>query len=96
MDRAYAYIKVNGTADYSIITEVLGPDPTSYWNVGDKRRIGSEYDFSHWAFESSDFEGVFVDEVLEKVIGFIDAKKLDFSKIPEGYEAVIQIAGWHK
>lgn len=96
MDRAYAYIKVNGTEDYSLITDVLGLEPTSFWNVGDKRRNGSEYDFSHWAYQSPEFEGVFLDDVLEKLISFIEVQNLDFSKIPRGYEALIQVAGWHK
>ncbi len=37
-----------------------------------------------------------MDESLEKVVAFIEEKKLDFSSIPDGFTAFISCAGFHE
>ena len=96
MDKNYAYISINGKENTSLVTKSLGIEPTKEWNVGDKRKNGSVYDFSHWEYKLPEFEQEFMEEALRKVIKFIESNKLDFSKVPEGFQAFISCAGWHE
>lgn len=96
MDRNYAYISVNGTGSTLSVTEALRLEPTSEWNVGDKRNNKSCYEFSHWEYKSPEFEQETIDAAILKVVEFIEIKCLDFTKVPDGFQAVISCAGWHE
>ena len=96
MDENYAYISINGKEDVSLVSIALNLEPTDAWNVGDKRKNGSIYDFSHWEYRLPEFEQEFMDESLRKVVEFIEAKKLKFNLIPDGFKAFISCAGFHE
>jgi hypothetical protein len=96
MDKSYAYISVNGKENTALVSKALNLEPTSSWNVGDKRKNGSTYDFSHWEYMLPEFEQEFVDESLENVVAFIEKKQLDFTLIPKDFNAFISCAGWHE
>ena len=96
MDKNYAYISINGKENNSLVSSALNLEPTRSWNVGDKRKNGSIYNFSHWEYKLPEFEQEYMDEALLKVIEFIEKNELDFSKVPEGFEPFISCAGWHE
>ena len=96
MDKNYAYISINGKEDFSLVSKALNLEPTDSWNVGNARRNGSIYDFSHWAYKLPEFEQEFIDEALQSVVSFIEKKQLDFSLIPKGFEAFISCVGSHE
>lgn len=96
MDKNFAYIRIDGTEDVSEITHILKIEPTRSWNVGDKRKNGSVYDFSHWSYERPEFEKEILDEALSEVISFIENKKSLFAKLPSHFSPTIQCVGYHE
>jgi hypothetical protein len=96
MDRNYAYISITGTGNATEITELLGLKPTKSWNVGDSRKQGPPYEFSHWSFESAAFEKDLLDEALEAVVQFIEEKKLNLLQLPQDFQTCIQCVGYHE
>ncbi len=96
MDKNYAYISIKGIEDISLVNNALNIEPTDSWNVGDKRKDGSTYNFSHWEYKLPEFEQEYMDDALEEVVVFIEKQQLDFSKVPDGFEVYISCAGWHE
>jgi len=97
MDKNSASIKVYGLdSDISLVTEALKIEPTKFWSAGDKKKNGSIHEVSLWQFESKEFTQEYMDDSIEKIIDFIQVKKLDFSLIPHGFTPFISCAGWHK
>ena len=78
------------------MSKALNLEPTDSWNLGDTRRNGSVFDFSHWEYRLPEFEQEFMDDALKSVVSFIEKEQLDFSHIPKGFEAFISCAGWHE
>ena len=96
MDKNYAYISINGKEDVSLVSNALNLEPTNAWNVGDKRKNGSIYNFSHWEYRIPEFEQEYMDESLKNVVEFIESKKLKFNLVLDGFEATISCAGFHE
>lgn len=96
MDKSCAYISINGIGKTSSVTDVLGISPTSEWNVGDLRNNGTIHTVAHWEYKVPEFETECMGESLFAVIQFIESAGLDFSEIPEAFEAFISCVGWHK
>jgi Domain of unknown function (DUF4279) len=94
MDRSYAYLRVVGQSSVAGVTDAFGIQPAKSWNVGDKRRNGSVYDFSHW--QTTEFDGQTLDAAVRALVGFIEESRLEFSRLPNGFVATIQCVGHHE
>ena len=96
MEKNYAYISITGTGNTSEVTEFLGLEPTSSWNVGDLRKNASPYEFARWDFKVVAFEKEFLDEALTAVVQFIEENNLQLVRVPAEFEACIQCVGFHE
>ncbi len=96
MDKAFCYIRITGKRDYNIVTAELDLDPTSFWNVGDKRDNGSEYEFSNWSYKSPEFESECMDVSIDKILKFIESRNLNFVGLNSDFEISIQCVGYHE
>ena len=96
MDIARAYIRITGKKNYEIVSSELGIKPTSYWNVGDKRRDGSEYEFSNWSYEDTKFENESIEISIANILNFIESKELNFQSLYPEFDVTIQCVGYHE
>jgi hypothetical protein len=96
MDRAYSYIRITGTLDYNLVSSALNLEPTSFWNVGDKRRNGSIYDFSNWSYRVPEFDSEFVDSSIDNILKFIESKNINFHGLDSDFEVSIQCVAYHQ
>ena len=69
MEKNYAYISITGTGNTSEVTEFLGLEPTSSWNVGDLQKNASPYKFARWDFKVEAFEKDILQDALKSSRG---------------------------
>ena len=50
----YTYFRITGNFNPCEITEKLNLEPYESWNIGDKRKNGSPFDFASWHFGKSE------------------------------------------
>ncbi len=64
----YTYFKISGDFKPEIVTQRLGLMPNKYWNIGDKRKNGTTYDFASWVYGRCDEYDVYVENQMMKTI----------------------------
>ncbi len=64
----YTYFKITGDFNPDIITKRLGLIPCKTWNIGDKRRNGTLFDFALWEFGRCDNYDVIVENQMHMTI----------------------------
>lgn len=64
----YTYFKIVGDFIPDIITKKLNLEPSKFWNIGDLRKNGTEFDFALWEYGRCDEYDVYVENQMVKTI----------------------------
>lgn len=82
----YTYFKIVGEFDTKSVTDMLGITPEKKWDIGDKRKNGSLYDFSLWSAGYCEEYNVEAEYQMRKTIEpFLDKKNV-LKKIRDMYD----------
>jgi hypothetical protein len=82
----YTYFAIKGNFNPDVISGMLDIIPEKKWNIGDKRRSGSEYDFSMWCSKSCDKDTLCIDEQCIEVIETLKDKVDILNEIRKKYD----------
>ena len=64
----YTHFRITGDYDPDFVTDRLGLQPDRFWRIGDKRRNGTEYDFTCWEIGHCEEYDVLTDNQMHKTI----------------------------
>lgn len=67
-NECYTYFRIVGNFDPDEISKKLRLQPYKSWKIGDKNKIGKEYDFAAWHFGKSEVYNVIISEQMEDTI----------------------------
>lgn len=94
-DREYAYFKITGEGDCSVISKTLGISSTNEWSEGDiSPRNGRPYKFMSWKLESGLDDTNPLNEHIEKLFSKLQPLEKELNVLSANYELCIQCVGY--
>jgi len=95
-DREYAYFKITGKGDSSVVSKALSVSPTNEWSEGDiSPRNGSPYKFMSWQLESGLDDTFPLNEHIEKLFSILLPLESELNELSGNYELCIQCVGYY-
>ena len=83
----YTYFKIVGDFNPDEISKILNLTPEKTWKIGDLRRNGTKYDFSHWEIgRCSEYDPI-VEKQMQKTISVLQDKIQELNQIREKFNA---------
>jgi hypothetical protein len=80
------YFKIVGDFNPDEISKILNLTPEKTWKIGDLRRNGTKYDFSHWEIgRCSEYDPI-VDNQMRKTISILQDKIPQLNQIREKFD----------
>ena len=93
--REYAYFKIVGKGDHSVVTQKLGIEPTNEWSEGDLNpRNNMPRKFMHWQFESGFDDTHPIEEHLNKLFAVLEPLKSSLLELNQNYDLYLQCVGY--
>jgi len=94
-DREYAYFKITGEGDHSLVSKKLDLSPTNEWSEGDiNPKNGRPYKFMSWQLESGLDDKHPINEHIEKLLAILQPHKNTLIELSKKYNLCIQCVGY--
>ncbi len=95
-DREYAYFKITGEGNHSIVSKKLGISPTNEWSEGDTNpRNEKPYKFMSWQLESGLNDTHPLSEHIEKLFTILQPLEIKLNELSSKYDLCIQCVGYY-
>ena len=91
MNSCYTYFKICGNFDPDVVTNMLGLQPNSSWNLGTAMQNGEPRPFSLWTVGRCDDYDVITENQVKKTISQLKDKIQLLNLIRERYDATFTI-----
>lgn len=94
-NREYAYFRVTGEGDCSVVSEKLKISPTNQWSEGDiSPRTEKPYKFMSWQLESGLDDTRPLDEHINKLFAILEPFEKELNELGHKYDLCIQGVGY--
>ncbi|MCV6637522.1 DUF4279 domain-containing protein [Candidatus Albibeggiatoa sp. nov. NOAA] len=94
-NREYAYFRIIGQGDHSIISKKLNISSTNEWSAGDiNPRTKRAYKFTSWQLESGLDDTHSIDEHFEKLFSILQPLEAELNELSASYDLYLQCVGY--
>lgn len=85
-NNCYTCFKMTGNFEPNVISSILGLHPEKQWSIGDKRKDGTECNFSLWEIGRCETYDVYVENQMASTIQPLLKKVNELKKIKKEYD----------
>lgn len=85
-NNCYTYFAIKGDFKTDEISKKLNLTPTKKWDIGDKRKNGTVYDFSLWEYGRCKDKDIFLENLMFKTIKDLLPLKEELLKIMKEFD----------